>query len=425
MNMKQKTGKLLMAAIAAVLLFTSACGESQEETPPKTPENTLSNGAAPSESEEEGNGTYTETYDPEALFKFGMTPVKDKTTGKYGYKNEAGQWVIEPQFVMANDFQVNKTAFVRTGSNKDQYRLIDRDGAFVSDYIFKRYTDDLIFAPNGIAVGKVCQADGTELGHGYFYLENGEIQFVKREEEVLSGFSKDGYAVVDNKAVIDSNFEYVVEPQEDYYMIRESNGLIGVDFPKIKQGYSEYGYMDLNGNVVIRGLRTRGGPFAENGIAVADEQLIDKNGRVIFDLTETHYTSITSNFLNSDWVEVSRHVSSRGGTYFNFVNAKGEYLFPTDAFEDSHMDGERDVKYGIYVGLVPVVKDEEGNITAIGGSDAYAALAVSEQLEILYIPSEKGIHDVSAYYSDGYALALDENEQKVIVDREGNIVMER
>ena len=86
MNMKQKTGKLLMAAIAAVLLFTSACGESQEETPPKTPENTLSNGAAPSESEEEGNGTYTETYDPEALFKFGMTPVKDKTTGKYGYK---------------------------------------------------------------------------------------------------------------------------------------------------------------------------------------------------------------------------------------------------------------------------------------------------------------------------------------------------
>ena len=226
MNMKQKTGKLLMAAIAAVLLFTSACGESQEETPPKTPENTLSNGAAPSESEEEGNGTYTETYDPEALFKFGMTPVKDKTTGKYGYKNEAGQWVIEPQFVMANDFQVNKTAFVRTGSNKDQYRLIDRDGAFVSDYIFKRYTDDLVFAPNGIAVGKVCQADGTELGHGYFYLENGEIQFEKREEEVLSGFSKDGYAVVDNKAVIDSNFEYVVEPQEDYYMIRESNGLI-------------------------------------------------------------------------------------------------------------------------------------------------------------------------------------------------------
>ena len=89
------------------------------------------------------------------------------------------------------------------------------------------------------------------------------------------------------------------------------------------------------------------------------------------------------------------------------------------------MDGERDVKYGIYVGLVPVVKDEEGNITAIGGSDAYAALAVSEQLEILYIPSEKGLQDVGAYYSDGYALAEDEDEQRVIVDREGNIVMER
>lgn len=217
---------------------------------------------------------------------------------------------------------------VRTGSNKDQYRLIDRDGAFVSDYIFKRYTDDLVFAPNGIAVGKVCQADGTELGHGYFYLENGEIQFVKREEEVLSGFSKDGYAVVDNKAVIDSNFEYVVEPQEDYYMIRESNGLIGVDFPKIKQGYSEYGYMDLNGNVVIRGLRTRGGPFAENGIAVADEQLIDKNGRVIFDLTETHYASITSNFLNSDWVEVVPACIQPGRNLFQLCQCKRRISFP-------------------------------------------------------------------------------------------------
>ena len=153
--------------------------------------------------------------------------------------------------------------------------------------------------------------------------------------------------------------------------------------------------------------------------------MIDKSGRVIFDLAETHYTGITSSFQSSDWVEVSRHVSSRGGTYFNFVNAKGEYLFPTDAFEHSHMDGQLAVKHGIYVGRVPVVKDEQGNITAIGGNDTYATLAVSEQLEILYMPSDKGIHDVSAYYSDGYALALDKNEQNVIVDREGNIVMER
>ena len=354
-----------------------------------------------------------------------MTPAKDKETGKYGYKNEAGQWVIEPQFTMANDFQVNKTAFVRTGSNKDEYRLIDRDGAFVSDYIFKRYTDDLEFAPNGIAVGKVCQADGTELGHGYFYLENGDIQFVKREETTLSGFSKDGYAVVDNKAVINDKFEYVIQPQEDWYMIRVSNGLIGVDYQKAKKGYPERGYMDVNGNIVIRGFRFSTGFFADNGIAVADDKLIDKSGNVVFDIADTHYSDITSDFTKSDWVEVSWHGANRGGTDFNFVNAKGEYFFPTDAYEHSHMDGMLAIKHGIYVGPAPVLRDEQGNITGIGGSGDYATVAVNEQLEILYIPREKGIQDVGAYYSDGYALAENEDEQRVIVDREGNIVMEK
>ncbi len=420
--MKQKTGKMLLAAAAAVLLLlTSACGSGQEGSQPGE----ASGGAPAGEGAENGKATYTDTYDPEALFRYGMTPIKDKETGRYGYKNEVGQWVIEPQFTMANDFQVNKTAFVRTGSNKDEFRLIDRDGAFVSDYIFKRYTDDLVFAPNGIAVGKVCQADGTELGHGYFYLENGDIQFVKREETTLSGFSKDGYAVLDNKGVINDKFEYVIPPQEDWFMIRVSNGLIGVNYLKAKKGYPERGYMDVNGNMVIEGLRFSTGFFADNGIAVADDKLIDKSGNVVFDIADTHYSNITSDFTESDWVEVSLHGTNRGGTDFNFVNAKGDYFFPTDAYEHSHMDGELAIKHGIYVGPAPVTRDEQGNITGIGGIGDYATVAVNEQLEILYIPREKGIQEVGAYYSDGYALAEDEEEQRVIVDREGNIVMER
>lgn len=420
--MKQKTRKrLLAAAVAAMLLLTSACGSGPTDSQPAD----ASGGMAAGEQEESGKAAYTDAYDPQALFRYGMTPVKDKETGRYGYKNEAGQWVIEPQFTMAHDFQVNKTAFVCTGSNKDQYRLIDRDGAFVSDYMFKRYTDELEFAPNGIGMGKVCQADGTELGHGYFYLENGDIQFVKREEDTLSGFSKDGYAVLDNKAVINEKFKYVIPPQEDWYMIRESNGLIGVNYQKAEKGYPQRGYMDVNGNMVIQGLRFSTGFFADNGIAVADNKLIDKSGNVVFELAGTHYSNITSDFTKSDWVEVSLHGANRGGTDFNFVNAKGEYFFPTDAYEHSHMDGELAIKHGIYVGPAPVIRDEQDNITGIGGSGDYATVAVNEQLEILYIPREKGIQDVGAYYSDGYALAEDEDEQRVIIDREGNIVMEK
>src|SRR5699024_3202232 len=140
-----------------------------------------------------GNASYTDTYDPDALFQYGMTPAKDSETGKYGYKNPQGTWVIEPQYTFARDFQVNGTAFVRTGSNSDEFRLIDREGNFVSDYIFMRFFDDLAFSANGIAVGTVCEADGTKLGTGYFYLEDGESVFEPREDESFTAFSDDGY----------------------------------------------------------------------------------------------------------------------------------------------------------------------------------------------------------------------------------------
>ena len=287
-----------------------------------------------------------------------------------------------------------------------------------------RFFDELAFSANGIAVGTVCEADGTKLGTGYFYLEDGEIAFEPREEESFTAFSDDGYAVVDNKAVINDQFEYVIEPQEDYYLVQVSNGMVSFDFKNTPKGYSEYGYMDVEGNIVIRGLSSRGGPFADNGIAVVENQLIDKSGNVVFDVADSHYSTITSNFNNTDWVEVSSHLSSRGGTDFNFINAEGETFFPTDAYEHSHSDGTLAIKNGVYVGPAPVLKDDQGNITGIGGTEDYATVAVNEDMEILYVPYDKGIQDVSAYYSDGYAKAETLDEQRVIVDLEGNIVME-
>lgn len=414
--MKRTTGKVFaLTALSSLLLLASACGQSSGQSP---------SGSASGSEPAGGNASYTDTYDPDALFQYGMTPAKDSETGKYGYKNPQGTWVIEPQYTFARDFQVNGTAFVRTGSNSDEFRLIDREGNFVSDYIFMRFFDELAFSANGIAVGTVCEADGTKLGTGYFYLEDGEIVFEPREEESFTAFSDDGYAVVDNKAVINDQFEYVIEPQEDYYLVQVSNGMVSFDFKNTPKGYSEYGYMDVEGNIVIRGLSSRGGPFADNGIAVVENQLIDKSGNVVFDVADSHYSTITSNFNNTDWVEVSSHLSSRGGTDFNFINAEGETFFPTDAYEHSHMDGSLAIKNGVYVGPAPVLKDDQGNITGIGGTEDYATVAVNEDMEILYVPYDKGIQDVSAYYSDGYAKAETLDEQRVIVDLEGNIVME-
>ena len=411
---------IVLAALSGLFLLASACGGQSGGQSQEDPFGTASGAQAPA-----GGGTsYTDTYDPDTLFQYGMVPAKDGETGKYGYKNPQGEWVIEPQYTFAHDFQVNGTAFVRTGSNKDEFRLIDREGSFVSDYIFMRFFDELAFSANGIAVGVVCQADGTKLGTGYFYLEDREIVFEPREEETFSAFSDDGYAVVDNKAVINDQFEYVIEPQEDYYLVQVSNGMVSFDVKNTPKGYSEYGYMDVEGNIVIRGLSSRGGPFADNGIAVVENQFIDKSGNVVFDVADSPYSTITSNFTNTDWVEVSAHLSNRGGTDFNFINAQGETFFPTSAYEHSHMDGSLAIKNGVYVGPAPVIKDSQGNITGIGGTEDYATVAVNEDLEILYVPYDKGIQDVGSYYSDGYAKAETTDEQRVIVDLEGNIVME-
>lgn len=413
--MNHSRGKIfLAAATAGILLFTAACSAPKENQP-----GTSSGEVSTEEKTDGGKASYTDTYDPEALFKFGMTPVKDKETGKYGYKNEAGQWVIEPQFMRAEDFQVNKTAFVRTGSNKDEYRLIDRDGNFVSDYIFKSCTQELVFSPDGIAAGRVLQADGTELGKGYFYLENGEIVFAKRDETSISDFSYDGYAVLDGKQVIDKNFEVVMDAPEDIYIMSAQNGFI-----TYRKGTGAYGYMDFEGKAVGDTSANTVSPFAENGLAVSDDKIIDKNWNVIFDIADSGYSLIASNFRNSDWVEVSRHSSNRGGTDFNFVNAQGELFLPADAYEHSHMDGGYPIKNDIYVGPAPVLKDAQGNITGVGESDEYATVAVNKSMEILYVPSEKGVQDVGAYHSDGYAFAENEDEEKVIIDREGNIVLE-
>ncbi len=422
--MKNKTRKiLLVSAIAAMLLLTSACGGSSESSQPEGSQQEEQGNAVTDGTQQppaEGGVSYTDEYDPDAMFKFGMTPAKDSDTGRYGFKNEAGEWVIEPQFYMAREFQMNGTAFARIGTNSDLYNLINRDGELVCDYLFMRCTtSDPYFSLNGIAAGKIFDADGEEVGIGYFYLENDEIQLELVDADSISNFSDDGYAVVDGSRVIDSDFETVLEAPENIYIMSVQNGMISYR----NDDTDMYGYMDLEGNFVGETSSYSVSPFADNGFAIVGNQIVDRNFNVVASLEGTGYSTITNNFLTTDWVEVSAHLTNRGGTDFNFMNEAGELFFPVSAYEHSHSDGTLAIKNGIYVGPAPVMKDAQGNITGIGDSGEYAEVAVNEDMEILYVPSEKGIRNVEAYCSDGYAYAENEDEQRVIVDMEGNIVM--
>lgn len=79
----------------------------------------------------------------------------DPDEGKYGYRDEAGAWVIDPSFDYAEDFSANGLARTETDG---KWGFIDASGAYRVEPRFD-YADS--FAENGtasVAVG--CETDG-------------------------------------------------------------------------------------------------------------------------------------------------------------------------------------------------------------------------------------------------------------------------
>lgn len=91
--------------------------------------------------------------------------VKDSKTGKFGFTDENGDWVIPPQFEEGEDFFDYDFAFVKKGS---KWGLINRKGEAVLPFAYDKpgypeYDDNLTPVVKNKKHGMINKTTGTEI----------------------------------------------------------------------------------------------------------------------------------------------------------------------------------------------------------------------------------------------------------------------
>lgn len=174
-----------------------------------------------------------------------LYPVKDNESGKFGYVDNNGKWVIEPKYTSASGFD-SETGLAKVWtSNKD----------YVVGFINKK--------------GELVIED--KYGHGTKSFCNG---YAVVETNVKGGSSN----TYNTYMLIDKNQNVIIESGKYTKMTDVSkNGLIGV----VEE--SEMKYIKLDGTVAIeKKFGSNGSKFNDNGIACVETGLLT-NSYILID----------------------------------------------------------------------------------------------------------------------------------------------
>ncbi|MEZ5306167.1 MAG: WG repeat-containing protein [Pyrinomonadaceae bacterium] len=187
-------------------------------------------------------------------FSDGMAAVLEKKGGKWGYIDETGDLVIQPQFDKAASFSNGRTKVRKDGREF----FLARDGrvAFETSLFTLGFKEGL---SNARAAGKWGFID-----------QNGKVAIAFRFQGTYP-FSENMAAAVDNGLVgyIDRSGDWVIEPRfppmendlDQLFLSYFSEGVA------VYREGSNYGYIDRAGNTVIPASFERAQPFSE-GLAV-------------------------------------------------------------------------------------------------------------------------------------------------------------
>lgn len=291
----------------------------------------------------------------------GLAAIKDSTYG-WGYIDEDGKIVIEPQFQEARDFSKGYACVKRNGNQM----FIDKTGNTVSAG-WKNY--------------------GTEYSEGILQVqdENGKWGYVDTNGEIVlepqwdsSSEFHDGLAAAEKDGLygyINTTGKFVIPPQWDYAGAFDDSGL----------GYivknKERGYIDENGNIVISPqFDDCQGSFSEDLQAVSRNGkwgFIDKSGKFViapkYESAGNFVQGVAAVKIDGEW---------------KYINKNEETVFESISLASTFSEGYavfKDEGYGLL--------DKDGNI--ILDPKYHMCTAVKNGLTLVQEGGLLHIYDVS------------------------------
>lgn len=367
--------------------------------------------------------------DTDNVFWHGLLAVE--VEGKWGYINEQGEMVIEPQFDFADNFIGKGVATVVVGK---EHFLINREGEQVGvnkfDSLESLYENGYVIATTKSGNYGIVDETGEfvierdnyryefnaicDSKHGMFCIErnfkygfmdiNGNV-VVEPKYSTVENFADNGLALVaiddDEKyGFIDVTGKVVIDLQYDYAgsFSEEIEGLAYVSKGK------EEGYIDASGEMVHKVEENKEyitiepdieGTFDDNGLACAringKDGYIDRTGEFVIEPQFRFAGCFEENGLAC--VKVSKK------TKYGYINSKGEIVIPPE--------------YGHFGEWV------NGRIWARTGNKL---TLLSETGEIIKEVETKGVWSIGDY--DGNVIFANSDKKFVIINIEGEIIGE-
>lgn len=300
--------------------------------------------------------------DTDNVFWHGLLAVE--VDGKWGYINEQGEMVIEPQFDSADNFIGKGVATVVVGK---EHFLINREG--------------------------------EQVGINKF--------------DSLESLYENGYVIATTKSgnygIVDETGEFVIERDNYRYEFDaiwdSKHGMFCIE------RNFKYGFMDINGNVVVEPKYSTVENFADNGlalVAIDDYEkygFIDVTGKVVIDLQYDYAESF------SEEIEGLAYVSK--GKEEGYIDASGEMVHKIEENKE-YITIEPDIEgtfddNGLAVVLKKGKKGERGKYGMIDREGNYVI--------------EPKFDDLGPFYDNGLACARI-NGKDGYIDRTGEFVIE-
>ena len=228
----------------------------------------------------------------------------------YGYIDEKGNFIMEPRFDIAYDFNKKSLAIV---SEKGHDGLINVEGEYIVPPIYDSISPfkegKAVFTQNSkmgvmdeegrvitkkfysiignFNEGRAVVGESKSAGYRYGYIDSEGNEIIPLKYESADDF-KDGRALVklkENKYALINKHGEVLKAY-DYYLVSSYDDGVMV----FSKGISEpYGYINREGIEIIKPMYTTAGAFKEGIAIVSTEEnfngpygVIDKDGRYIY-----------------------------------------------------------------------------------------------------------------------------------------------